>query len=210
MGMRDRAEELDMSGGVDVVIGAPEVMHRGFCQLERRIVEFKCCEGGSVSYEYINKPPAVAVLPYDPQLNQVVVIKQFRLGGYLNDGNGWLWETVAGIMDFGESPEKTAERELEEEVGLSCQQLLKIGDVFTSPGFTSEQIYLFLAVVDAARVSSAGGLATEHEYIKVYSISPDTLFEMLEHNRIKSGPSIILTQWFQLHFATLTERLRRG
>ncbi len=54
------------------------------------------------------------------------------------------WELPAGLIDDGETPEEAARRELAEEVGLGGT-LTKLAEVFSSPGFTDEKIYLFAA-----------------------------------------------------------------
>lgn len=54
------------------------------------------------------------------------------------------WELPAGLIDDGETPEAAAKRELAEEVGLGGT-LTKLAEVFSSPGFTDEKIYLFTA-----------------------------------------------------------------
>ncbi len=54
------------------------------------------------------------------------------------------WELPAGLIDDGETPEGAAKRELAEEVGLGST-LTKLAEVFSSPGFTDEKVYLFAA-----------------------------------------------------------------
>lgn len=54
------------------------------------------------------------------------------------------WELPAGLVDDSETPEAAAKRELAEEVGLGGT-LTRLAEVFSSPGFTDEKIYLFIA-----------------------------------------------------------------
>ncbi len=196
----------------NVVVSPPELLHEGFCRLERRQVQFKrfdvdgWCQG---SYEYINKPAAVALLPYDPILDRVVLTEQFRVGSYLADGSdaGWSLETVAGIIDGPEQPDAAARRELQEETGLVAQQLIYISDYFSCSGFTTEKIYLYLTIVDARVVSPFGGLAQEHENIKLHCVTSAQLFELLDQHFIRSAASLILVQWFRWQLPQLEQLL---
>lgn len=54
------------------------------------------------------------------------------------------WELPAGLIDEGETPEAAAARELAEEVGLGGT-LTRFAEVYSSPGFTDEKVYLFEA-----------------------------------------------------------------
>ena len=54
------------------------------------------------------------------------------------------WELPAGLIDEGETPEEAAERELSEETGLRGNLKL-ITQMFTSPGYSTEKIFLFEA-----------------------------------------------------------------
>ena len=56
-----------------------------------------------------------------------------------------LLEIPAGKIDAGESPLDAAKRELEEEVGLQGGRWRELGSYYSSPGFTDERMYLFVA-----------------------------------------------------------------
>ena len=67
---------------------------------------------------------AAAVLPYDPVRDEVVLIEQFRAGALETDCDPWLLETVAGIIEDGESADEVARREALEEAGLEILDLV--------------------------------------------------------------------------------------
>jgi len=88
----------------------------------------------------VSHPGAVAVLALD-EANQVLMIRQYRHPvGYQ------LWEIPAGLRDVeGEPLLATAQRELREETGYQAREWHVLLDTFTSPGFTTERVRIFLA-----------------------------------------------------------------
>ena len=89
--------------------------------------------------EMIRHPGAAAVVPVDSSGN-VFLIRQYR-----HATGGFLLEVPAGKLDAGESPETCAAREVQEETGCRAGRLEPLGWIWTTPGFTDEKIWLFLA-----------------------------------------------------------------
>jgi ADP-ribose pyrophosphatase len=58
---------------------------------------------------------------------------------------GWLLELPAGKLEADEDPDDCARREMEEEVGFRAAKLESLGWIWTTPGFTDERIWLYLA-----------------------------------------------------------------
>ena len=92
-----------------------------------------------VDLEIIRHPGAAAVVPVDAQ-GRVVLVRQVRYAT-----GGWLVEIPAGKLGGDEAPEACAARELAEEAGLAAGKLTPMGCIWTTPGFTDERIWLFLA-----------------------------------------------------------------
>ncbi len=155
--------------------------------------------------EIFERGHAVAVLPYDPVRDEVVLIEQFRVGAIDFPADPWLVEIVAGIIDEGESAEEVAHREMAEEAGCVIEALEHVCDYLVSPGGATESTALFCGKVDAAGVGGIYGLADEGEDIKVSAVSYDEVVAMLGSGRIKSASPIIALQWLMLH----RERLRQ-
>ncbi|HEX4291774.1 MAG TPA: NUDIX hydrolase [Trebonia sp.] len=88
----------------------------------------------------VSHPGAVAVLALD-DAGRVLMIRQYRHPvGYL------LWEIPAGLRDAaGEPPLETARRELFEETGYRAREWHVLIDYFTSPGYSTERLRIYLA-----------------------------------------------------------------
>ena len=85
-------------------------------------------------------PGAVAVLALD-NAQQVLLIRQYR-----HPVRRLLWEIPAGLRDVsGEPPWATARRELLEEAGYRARDWRVLADYYTSPGFSTERLRVFLA-----------------------------------------------------------------
>ena len=95
--------------------------------------------GNVVELEMIQHPGAAAVVPVDAEGN-VILVRQYR---YATDS--YLLEVPAGKLDGDEAPELCARREVEEETGYRAGSLTPLGWIWTTPGFSDEKIWLFLA-----------------------------------------------------------------
>ena len=88
----------------------------------------------------VSHPGAVAVVTLD-DASRVLMIRQYRHPvGYQ------LWEIPAGLRDAaGEPPLETARRELLEETGYRAREWHVLIDYFSSPGFSTERLRIYLA-----------------------------------------------------------------
>lgn len=88
----------------------------------------------------VRHPGAVCVVPIVGE-GSVLMVRQYRVAT-----GGDLVEVPAGRRDVeGELPIETARRELAEEVGLSPDTLVKLGEFWNSPGFCTEYMHCYLA-----------------------------------------------------------------
>jgi len=101
--------------------------------------------GTTGEIEMIRHSGASAVLPLLTEMGaedpQILLVRQYRYAA-----GGYLLEVPAGRPDKpGEDWEVCARRELEEETGMVAGVMQELTTIFTTPGFTDEQIHLFLA-----------------------------------------------------------------
>jgi NTP pyrophosphohydrolases including oxidative damage repair enzymes len=89
--------------------------------------------------EVVEHPGGVCVVALDKD-DCVYMVRQYRfpLGEHL-------LELPAGKLEKGEEPLSAAQRELSEETGLSAEKWESLGFLYTSPGFSTERLYLYLA-----------------------------------------------------------------
>jgi nudix-type nucleoside diphosphatase (YffH/AdpP family) len=130
-----------------------EVCYQGFYRLERLRLRHRLFAGGMsppIVREAVEKGDVAAVLLYDPQRDEVVMIEQFRIGARDDPRGPWLLEIVAGLIEPGETPEQVARREAMEEAGCTVQDLLPISSFYTSPAKTSQRTHLYLGRVDSS------------------------------------------------------------
>jgi 8-oxo-dGTP pyrophosphatase MutT (NUDIX family) len=110
---------------------------------------FRHEDGEEVEREIVTHPGAVGIVVLDGE--DLVFVRQPREA----IGSPDLLELPAGKLDEeGEAPLDTAKRELAEEIGKQAADWEPLGSFYTSPGFTDEQVHLFLAtgITDADEV----------------------------------------------------------
>jgi len=95
--------------------------------------------GLETTREVITHPGSVVVLPLLPD-GRILLIRQYR-----HATRHYLWELVAGRMEPGESPKQGAARELAEETGYRAKRFTTFLDVFPTPGFLEERMWVLLA-----------------------------------------------------------------
>ncbi len=146
---------------------------------------------------------SAAVLLFHVERKSVLLVEQFRvptlLGRRRDDptsADGWIVETVAGMIDGNETGEAAAIRETLEETGYQIGTLRPIGKFFSSPGGSSERILLcFAEVRDADRTGKGGGI--DDEDIKIVEVPIDDLFDRLGRGAIEDPKLWIAAYWLR-------------
>jgi ADP-ribose pyrophosphatase len=189
----------------EVALSSPERIAAGFFRYERYRLTL---QGAEQSREVVRAGKVAAVLPVDIERGEIVLIRQFRLPAHLANGRGELVEIVAGRAEPGEQLADTARRECAEEIGVAPSALVELFSYLTTPGLTDEEVTLFLAAVDAARVPERTQ-ATEGERIAVMRVSIDEALAALPRGAMHNGPLVIALQWLALNRARLPELLTK-
>ncbi|MBN1684432.1 MAG: NUDIX domain-containing protein [Gammaproteobacteria bacterium] len=185
----------------DVEIISKETGFKNYFQVDIYKLRFRLFLGGwshIITREVFERGRAAAVLPYDPHLNKVVLIEQFRVGALKDERSPWLLELVAGMLDHDETPEQLAKREAQEEANIEILDLIPICNYWVSPGGCTERTMLFCGIVDASKANGIHGLDEEDEDIKVHVFDVEDAFKMLHDGVINNASTVIALQWLAL------------
>lgn len=122
-----------------------EYVHRGkILDLSRS--RFMSEAKGEVEIEIVHHNGGAGTLPLFED-GTVALVRQWRYPL----GRSSL-EIAAGRIEPGHSPEETAARELEEELGYRASELRKLGEFFVAPGYCEERLFVYLATgLEASR-----------------------------------------------------------
>ena len=186
-----------------------KIIYQGFFKLSEIKLQHELFAGGQspvLRRELLDRGQAVAVLPYDPVRDEVVLVEQFRIGAGNDKSGPWLIEIIAGYQEAGESAEDVVHREAHEEAGCDVTDLLAMYRYYSSPGGSDEQVQIFLGRTDSSHIEGIHGLDEEGEDIKVHVISSEQAFDWLDNGRIDSAAPIIALQWFRLNRDRIREQ----
>jgi ADP-ribose pyrophosphatase len=189
------------------------VAYDGYFQIIRYRLRHRLFVGGmspELIREVFERGHAVAVLPFDPERGEVVLIEQFRIGSVGVIDDPWLIEPVAGIIEPGEPTPEVARREAAGEAGLELLDLVPACAYFASPGGSTETCQVFIGRVDAAGAGGIFGRADEGEDIRVHVVPLATALARLDDGRIHAATTVVALQWLALHRAELEQRWRCG
>src|SRR5258707_1041570 len=136
--------------------------------------------------EVITHPGSVVVLPVLPD-GKILLIQQYR-----HATRQYLWELVAGRMDPGETPKVAAARELIEETGYRAKRLRVFLDVFPTPGFLEERMFLLLA----EELTAGEAEPEEDEKIVSRAYNRRQLEGMIRGGKLRDAKSIAGTLFY--------------
>jgi ADP-ribose pyrophosphatase len=130
--------------------------------------------------EVITHPGSVVVLPVLPD-GRILLIRQYRYAT-----RRYLWELVAGRIDSGESVRQAAARELIEETGYRAKRFRVFLDVFPTPGFLEERMYILLA----EELTAGEAQPEEDEKITAKAYARTDLERMIQKNVLRDAKTI--------------------
>ena len=113
------------------------IIHKGkFISVRRDEIDFP--DGVHKTWDIVLHPGGAAVVPITREGHLILVEQWRRAIGRIT------LELPAGIIDPGETPEVSAQRELQEEVGKKAGKLTYLGAYYSSPGIFTEKVHLFV------------------------------------------------------------------
>ena len=138
-------------------------------------------DGSKARREVVEHPGGVTILPVD-EAGNCYMVRQFRYpAGHM------MLEAPAGKLEYGEDHRECAVRELSEETGFTADELIYLGGFYTSPGFSSELLHVYLALGLHAGESHLD----EGEFLNVEMHSLQALEQMIMNNEIEDAKTII-------------------
>lgn len=121
----------------------------------------------------------------------IPLVRQFRYAA-----GKPLLELPAGKLEKGEEPDNAIQRELEEEIGIIPNKIIKMGKIYVSPGITTEVLHLYY--VDDFEEGNTH--FDDDEFIEKDIYSYDDLIKMIEKGEIEDGKTISLIYMCQKYF----------
>lgn len=152
---------------------------------EGRIFDIRIDEIREGELEYareivVHKGSAVVVPVFDD--GTVALVRQYR-----HAAKEFLLEIPAGTLNAGEDPKLGAIRELEEEIGVTAENIEKLTEFYVSPGFLTEKMHVFLAtgLIDVGQKLEADELLTVERH------SFDELNKMIRNGEITDAKTML-------------------
>jgi ADP-ribose pyrophosphatase len=190
---------------VEVAVTSPENRGGGIYRYERYRLAL---DGATFERDVVRIGRVVVIVTVDLERDELVLIRQFRLGAHLALGLGELVELPAGRVEPGEDIADAARRECFEETGLSPRTLVPIFDLMPSAGSSDEHMFFFLGVVDASKALERAGAADEQEDIRPVRVRVDDALAALAAGKLHYGAAVTGLQWLALNRGRLKDIAR--
>lgn len=130
--------------------------------------------------QYVVHPGGVCIVPVLPN-GDIVMVKQYRtpIGKII-------YELPAGKIDKGEDTLTTAKRELKEETGYSSDEWTEIGETYSSPGYSTELLYIYIA----KNIKEGANNPDPGEIIETVTMPLDEALQKIMNGEIRDAKTI--------------------
>ena len=145
-----------------------------------RVDTVQLATGRKTTREIVEHDNCVAIIAVDAGDN-VLLVKQFR-----TPVEKELLEIPAGGIEPGEEPETTVRRELREETGYLPRKVERLGGFYSTPGYCTEYLYLYLAT----DLTPSQLYAEDTESIKVVPVPISQISSLIASGSICDAKSI--------------------
>lgn len=136
--------------------------------------------GVETTRDIVTHSGSVVILPVLPD-GRILLVSQFRYSA-----NDFLLELVAGRMEPGEKPLQAARRELAEETGYRAKRFVRMLDVYPTPGFVKERMFVFAAT----GLTPGKTNFDEDERIEPKLFNLKALLQMIRRGKIHDAKSV--------------------
>ena len=137
-------------------------------------------DGRDRQLDVVEHQPAVTLVPLDDE-GMLWFIHQYR-----HPAGQILLELPAGVVEPGEAPRDCAQRELREEIGMAARDMLKLGEFYLAPGYSSELMHVFLAT----GLYPAALEGDPDEFLRVEKIPVEAALHQAESGQILDAKTI--------------------
>ena len=156
-----------------------ETIYRGRAFNVRRD-EVRTPNQHSMQVDVIEHVGAVTILPVDDE-GRILFVRQYR-----HAAGRELLELPAGTLNAGEPPEECARREIREETGFATGKLVKLGEFFLAPGYSTEYMVVFLAT----QLKHDPLPGDQDEFITLQAFSIEQTYRMAQAGELMDGKSL--------------------
>jgi ADP-ribose pyrophosphatase len=136
--------------------------------------------GKRKTYDRVNHRDSVTILPVDEE-GTIWFVRQYRIGS-----DKELLELPAGVMEYGEDPLSSAQREIREEIGMAAKSWKPLGSFYLAPGYCTEINYVFLA----QDLYAAPLDMDEDEFLTIEHIPLNEVLAMVKNCNLVDGKSL--------------------
>jgi ADP-ribose pyrophosphatase len=148
--------------------------------IDLRVDTVRLPNGKETKREVVIHPEVVAMLPVLED-GRLVLVRQYREAVART-----LLEVPAGGIDGDETPEAAARREMKEETGYDVGSMDLLATFYSSPGFTTEKMHLFLL-----HDLTPGTPTEENDQIEVVPMTPEDAWEAVSRGEMADAKSIL-------------------
>lgn len=149
--------------------------------LKLRVDEILTPDGKTAEREIIEHNGGAGIVAVTND-GKIVLVEQYR-----RPYDEITLEIPAGKLDGNEDPNFCAERELKEETGYTSKEIMPFGEIYPSPGYTNEIIYLYLAKNLEAGTASPD----EDEFLHIKKLPLSEALAMVNSGKIKDSKTVI-------------------
>ena len=156
-------------------IGTQEVFNGRIIRV--RVDKVELADGQISSREIVEHNGGVAVAALNEE-GKLLMVKQYR-----KPFECVTLEIPAGKLEKGEDPEKCGRRELHEETGYVAKDMVKLGELYPTPGYCAEKITVYFT----KDMEKSSQMLDDDEFLDVCSYTIDDLYKMVENGEIRDA-----------------------